>query len=368
MADLTAIREDIKQELQSYPHKEESEIKRQWKLMGLFGGHRSDLGHDFISTLMAITFGGFGIWWLLDRAKLSTLTQEWNADQTRRQNDGEVAKDIDGLVLADPVDLESQPAWADDPPGVLEKAVTLFMTFPVQMSLAIFKVMKGAMEKIPVIGPIYGFFLGLQEKFMEKAFTYMESVQIGIMTGMIAYMATRMGCIEVGLLMMGVSAVLAFTSVFARNPNSRWGRTALEWDYLLCSYYYHNRPAPFFVAYFKAAFMAWPRILGFGAKGESTLYNRLTGQASLICFLLIPVDLTVALLGSEPFSLTDQVFGTAQAVLMSIALLAMYAPAICGSLTRNKLLGETAQLKVAGTVGALGSAIGVAIGYVSGGF
>ena len=124
-----------------------------------------------------------------------------------------------------------------------------------------------------------------------------------------------------------------------------------------------NRPDPFFVAYFKSAIMFYPRIFGFGPKGEKTLYNRLTGQASLLCFLLIPVDLVAALFSSESFSFVGFAQSTLIGIAISICLLAMYAPAICGSLTRHKLLGETAQLKVAGGVGSIAAAIGVVTGY-----
>ena len=44
--------------------------------------------------------------------------------------------------------------------------------------------------------------------------------------------------------------------------------------------------------------------------------------------------------------------------------LAMYAPAICGSLTRHKLMGETSQLKVAGGIGMVAAAVGTVLGYL----
>ena len=365
MKTLTQIRESIRDELQSYPRREESEVKRQWTFMGLFGGHRAYLGHDLISTLMAITFGGVGLWWLKDRGQLKEMTDEWNADQERREREGLPAQEVEGLVLADPEDLESPPPWASQPTHLVEKIMTLFITGPLYMTLGILKVMQAVLSKIPIIGPIYGFFINLQLKLMEKAFSLTESIQIGMFTGFISYEAARFGCVEVGLLMMGVSTVLAFTSRFERHADTRFGRAALEWDYLLCSYYHHHRPSPFFVAYMKSAFLALPRLFGFGQAGERTLYNRLTGQAALVCFLLVPIDLLKGIFGSEPFSLFEMISSTAVGVMLSIFMLSAYAPAICGSLARNKLLGENAQLKVAGTIGALGSTIGVIAGYMS---
>jgi hypothetical protein len=302
--------------------------------------------------------------WLVERAKLAVLTQSWNEDQKTREANGDDPKDIEGLVLADPASLETPPPWSQEPPSGIEKGITLFMTFPVQISLFMFRLMKGAMEKVPVIGPIYGVIIGFQEKVMEKAYGYVEQVQIGMLTGMAAYMAALYGAIEVGLLMIGVSAVLGFTSFFEARADTRIGRAALEWDYLLCSYYNQNRPDPFFLAYLKSAIMFYPRLFGFGAEGEATLYNRLTGQASLLCFLLIPVDLTLAMFGSEPFSIVDFGIGTALGIFVSISALAMYAPAICGSLTRHKLMGETTELKVAGSIGAVAAAVGVVMGYL----
>ena len=366
MNNLTEIRESIRDELQSYPRRERSGVRWQWTFMGLFGGHRTYLGHDMISTLMAISFGGLGLWWLKDRAQLDDLTDEWNADQERREREGLPAKEIEGLVLADPQALESLPVWASEPPNIIERILVLFITGPALFMLFFLKLMRAVFSKIPIIGPVYGFLITIQVKFTEIAVNLVESFQIGVITGGLAYMAASAGCVEVGLLMIGVSSGLAFTSVFERRANTRLGRAVLEWDYLLCSYYHHHRPSPFFIAYLRSVFLVLPRLLGFGAAGERTLYNRLTGQAALVCFLLIPIELLQGLFGSEPLSLGKMMGNTAAGVVLSIVMLSAYAPAICGSLARNKLLGETPQLKIAGTVGAIGSAIGVVKGYMDG--
>jgi hypothetical protein len=367
MKTLTQLREEIRDELQSYPRRETKEVQRQWTFMGLFGGHRAYLGHDLISTLMAITFGGLGLWWLKDRGQIGEMTDEWNADQERREREGLPAKEIEGLVLAEPQELESSPPWASHPTHIFEKILTLIITGPVLFTLSLLKLMRAVFSKIPLIGPIYAFFINIQVKFTEIAFSFIESIQIGMITGGLAYLAASFGCVEVGLLMMGVSSVLAFTSLFERRVDTRLGKAAIEWDYLLCSYYHHHRPSPFFVAYLKSAFLVLPRLLGFGAAGERTLYNRLTGQAALVCFLLVPIELLQGIFGSAPFSLLQMISTTATSVILSIFMLSAYAPAICGSLVRNKLLGEIPQLKVAGTVGAVGSAVGVVMGYMSGG-
>ncbi|MAO82386.1 MAG: hypothetical protein CMH50_00670 [Myxococcales bacterium] len=364
MERLTTIRQRLHDELKDYPQRQEEDVIRQWKFMGIFGGHRSYLGHDLLGTLMAVTFGGLGIWWLLERAQLSGLTKAWNDEQSERQTKAEAPQDIEGLVLAEPASLEEPPPWVAEAPSLAEQAITLMTTGPIKLSLGMFNVMKEGLGKIPVIGPIYALILGFQEKLIEKSYSYMEQVQVGLITGMAAYITALFGAIEVGLLMIGVSAVLAFTSFFEAKAETRLGRAALEWDYLLCSYYHQNRPDPFFVAYFKSAIMFYPRLFGFGSQGEQTLFNRLTGQASLLCFLLIPVDLLIAMFGSEPFTLVGFATGTLLGIVVSISALAMYAPAICGSLTRHKLMGETSQLKVAGGIGMVAAAVGTVLGYL----
>ena len=77
MAELITIREGPELSLKRCRDKEDVKGKRQRRLMGLFGGHRPDLGHDGVSTLMAIASGGVGIWWPIERRKLSAQTPEW---------------------------------------------------------------------------------------------------------------------------------------------------------------------------------------------------------------------------------------------------------------------------------------------------
>jgi len=37
-----------------------------WLVLGLIGGHRYYLGRPGTGFLMTITFGGLGVWWVLD--------------------------------------------------------------------------------------------------------------------------------------------------------------------------------------------------------------------------------------------------------------------------------------------------------------
>mgnify|MGYP006428184051 FL=1 len=67
MDTLVQAREGIRQKPLSYPLKNKNDIKKQWFWLGIFGGHRYSLGQDNIATLMAISFGGVGLWWLKDK-------------------------------------------------------------------------------------------------------------------------------------------------------------------------------------------------------------------------------------------------------------------------------------------------------------
>ena len=102
MQKLTHVREEIRQKLLSYPLQNESELKNKWLWTGLFGGHRYSLGQDHLATLMAISFGGLGVWWLKDRTQLTALVKEWNLEQEQRQKLGQAPQGTDGLVLSDP--------------------------------------------------------------------------------------------------------------------------------------------------------------------------------------------------------------------------------------------------------------------------
>ncbi len=364
LSDEARIRRGIKDELLSYPRRELSEVTRQWKLMGLFGGHRGYLGHDLASTAMALTFGGLGAWWLVDRAKLSGMTDAWNAEQSSREEQGTAPQDVDGLVLAEPVLLDGRPDWADEEPGALEKGMTLLFTFPVLLTVKLMELQRSLLERIPVLGGLYGKLSDFQIWLTDRIYGIQEQVQVGLMTGMVAYMAAMMGAIEVGVLMFGVCLVLAFSEQLRGALGPRIGKSIDEWDYLLGSSFFHTRPDPCFVGFLKGVVLAYPRMFGFGDEGEKALFNRLTGQAALICFILIPVDLISAFASAEGFSLGAFIGGTALGIFMSISMLAMYAPAICGSITRYKLLGQTIQLKIAGGVGALASAVGLVLGYM----
>jgi hypothetical protein len=362
MDTLVQAREGIRQKLLSYPLKNKNDIKKQWFWLGIFGGHRYSLGQDNIATLMAISFGGVGLWWLKDKSKLDELTNQWNHEQENRQNSELAPQGTEGLIITDPVVLESAPVWINQPNGIVSTIFMLMFTFPIKLSLAVFKVMKVLLGKIPVISPIYTFLLGIQESILKRSFAFMEALQIGFCTGIVSYLAAQLECIELSFLMIGVSAVLTFTSVFTKLAGTAVGRAALEWDYLLCSYYHHHRPDPFLVAYVKSVFLFIPRLLGLGSAGERNLYNRLSSQAALLSFIFIPIESITSIFFGQGFSFLEVLGKTFLGIIMSVILLAMYAPAICGSLTRHKLLGETVELKLSGGLSILASIIGLYFG------
>ena len=311
---------------------------------------------------MAITFGGAGLWWFKDRAQLDELVDEWNQDQKQRKASGRAPQGTDGLIIAAPADLESPPPWASQPNGPITSIFMFLFTFPIQISLLMFKVIKGIFAKIPVIGPIYVFLLGIQEAIMKRSFSFMEAMQIGVSTGFVSYLAVKLECIELSLLMIGVSTVLTFTSAFTKISHTKIGKAALEWDYLLCSYYHHHRPDPFLVAYVKSAFLFIPRLFGIGVEGERTLFNRLTSQAALISFLFLPFESLNAIFFGKGFSPIDFAVQTFLGVITSVILISMYAPAICGSLTRHKLLGEVTELRLSGGLSMVASVCGLYFG------
>ena len=53
-------RQQIYTRLKSYSTLDEAKVENLWKYTGIAGGHRSYLGHEKISLLMALTFGGLG--------------------------------------------------------------------------------------------------------------------------------------------------------------------------------------------------------------------------------------------------------------------------------------------------------------------
>ena len=117
--------------------------------------------------------------------------------------------------------------------------------------------------------------------------------------------------------MIGVSAVLTFTSAFTKIAGTAVGKAALEWDYLLCSYYHHNRPDPFLVAYIKSVFLFIPRLMGLGPAGERTLYNRLASQAALISFIFIPIESISSIVTGQGLSIIEMAVETFMGVIMA---------------------------------------------------
>ena len=363
MNGLTQARQDIQEKLLSYPLQDEKELRKKWLMTGLFGGHRYSLGQDNLATLMAISFGGLGLWWIKDHSRLKSLANEWNQDQEQRQQSGQDPLGTDGLILIDPDDLESLPPWSSHANGLITTLFLLFFTLPIQLSLLMFKLIKNILGPIPILGPIYTFLLNIQEAILKRSFAFMEAIQIAFCTGFVSYAGAQMECIELSLLMIGVSAVLTFTSAFIKIAGTAVGKAALEWDYLLCSYYHHHRPDPFLVAYIKSVFLFIPRLIGLGSAGERTLYNRLASQAALISFIFIPIESITSILAGQGLSIVETAGETFMGVIMSVILLSMYAPAICGSLTRHKLLYERVELKLSGSMSVVAALIGLYLGF-----
>jgi len=76
------------------------EAKRRWKwsLFGVFGGHRFYLGDYTGGILMILTLGVWGLWALLDYARLPRLVELknreiWEAEQDRLAAEAEMAQE-----------------------------------------------------------------------------------------------------------------------------------------------------------------------------------------------------------------------------------------------------------------------------------
>ena len=96
----------------------------------------------------------------------------------------------------------------------------------------------------------------------------MEAIPIAFCIGFVLFAGTQLECIELSLLMIDMSAVLTFTSAFTKIADTAVGKAALEWNYLLCSYYYHHRPSLFLLAYIKSVFLFILRLMGLGFAGK----------------------------------------------------------------------------------------------------
>ncbi len=389
MSQLSEVRTSIREELGSYPRRDLTEVKRRWMLMGLFGGHRAYLGHDLVSTLMAITFGGLGIWWLLDRKNLESLTEEWNADQARRETEGLSPKDVDGLLMADPSDLEVIPEWINDAKDADEERIEAIKAAQdaaadaaragsQQLMDAAEEKMDAMMEKVPMPEAqrqMMAKQAEIQKKIMEKQdvlqqflMTYSDQLQMALLVGIAAYGAAIFGAVEVGLLLIGLCCALTFTDQFLARSDTRLGRALLEWDYLLCSYYHENKQPIFIVAWMRSGITFIPRLLGFGEVGEQSLFNRLSGAAAAVCFILIPIDLVLVAMGDEPFEIASFFGGAVVGLIASVAVLAMFVPVIGGTLSRHKILGEDMELKVGGIAGAATATVGTVLGMAGIGY
>ena len=379
MSKLSKIRAGIKQELETYPQRSLDDVKWHWRWTGIFGGHRAYLGHDLIANAMALTFGGLGVWWLLDRYKLKSMTDEWNADQAQRKESDRPPKEIDGLVLADPISLEKTPEWINDAKAADELMVEGIksvqeeaMTQASAMQNTAMKASQQLMDSIPMPkaqrelmrkqAELQGKVMDLGSNFQQAVLKYGDQIQLAMFVGMASYITSLLGAFEVPLLLLGLCIALAFTHRFVDQPEGKLRDAVLEWDYLLCSYYHANKSPMFLVALMRSSLLFLPRLFGFGSVGEATLFNRLSGAASAVCFFFIPIELLFTMIGDEPFSLFGFIGGTLLSIMASIVVMAMYVPVIGGTLSRHKLLSENTELKIAGSLGAAAALIGGLLG------
>jgi ribosomal protein S27E len=358
---LLRMRQEAYAELMDHQPLEYKAVKRKWKWMGVLGSHRSYLGQNVRAMLMALTLGGYFVWWILDRTRLKKMTDAWNADQLKRQQTNKPPRDSDGLVLVDPVELQKPAPWKDKPPPLAEKVIMLIYTLPTQILQVPAKLL---MQKSDRARKSSGFQKLLKFLSMDFVSAY-EVMCVSMMMGMVAYLLTgAFQMVEIGLMLMIISITLAFPGIALARHKTTVGKAALKWDYLICSYYHQNRPSLFWVSYFVNAFGYFFRLFGW-RKSETKLYLTLAGQAALFSVMTLPLDIVKSLmLNSGANLITELWLSSAIGLVVTVTLIPVYLPPLVEPLAQYKLSGETTKLKYAGILGCACAFIGTLLGFL----
>ncbi len=97
--------------LYSYPGRRPTVVFALWLLLGLVGGHRFYMHRVFSGLFQLLTFGGLGIWWLVDGLLLKRMVRRFNQDQFIRKETGRPPLALDFMPTQWQV-LRPQPEWA----------------------------------------------------------------------------------------------------------------------------------------------------------------------------------------------------------------------------------------------------------------
>jgi hypothetical protein len=357
---LVSIRNEVYLELVDYQPMKLGAVRRRWFFMGFLGSHRTYLGHNFRAMLMALTSGGFLIWWIIDGFRLKQMTDRWNKDQLKRQKTGKPSRDSDGLILVDPVELQEPPPWKDKPLPILEQMFMFIFTLPIQIVQFPARLL---MQKSDRVRELSGFQKVM--KFLSMDFVgFYEVFSVGLAMGLISYLFALINLPEIGLMLTIVSITLVFPSAAISRHKTTLGRAALRWDYLICSYYHQRRPMVLWISYWANYFGVFLRPFGW-RRAETKLYLALASQAALFSVLTLPLDIIKQLLlsNSAETLLAALWQSTILGLLVSVMATPVYLPPLVGSLAQYKLSGETGKLKFAGIMGCLCALIGTALGF-----
>jgi len=358
---LLNMRQEAYVELMDHQPIEYKAVKRRWKWMGVLGSHRSYLGQNIRAMLMALTLGGYLVWWFLDRTRLKKMTDAWNADQLKRKKTNKPPRDSEGLVLVDPVELQQPAPWKDKPPPTIDNIIMLIYTLPTRILQIPAELL---MQKSDRVRKSSAFQKLLKFLSMDLIGVY-EVICVSMMMGMVAYFLTAaFQMVEIGLMLMIVSITLAFPGIALARRKTAVGKAALKWDYLICSYYHQNRPSLFFVSYFVSAFGYFFRLFGW-RKSETKLYLTLAGQAALFSVMTLPLDIVKSLILDSGASLIAQLWlSSAIGLVVTVTLIPVYLPPLVEPLAQYKLSGERRKLKYAGILGCAAAFIGTALGFL----
>ena len=107
------VRDQLIDELHTYPLKNQRFARLIWSVFGLFGGHRFYLGQVGLGALMLLSVGGCLVWWIIDGFKLRQLVDVFNEEQRQRQQEKRPPIGLDYVPMVEPEVLERPPAWGE---------------------------------------------------------------------------------------------------------------------------------------------------------------------------------------------------------------------------------------------------------------
>jgi len=107
---VNEVQAHLAEELATYPKKDFSVAFWAWLLTGWFGGHRFYMEKPLTGALMAISSGGFFIWWIIDFFQLRKMVEAFNSEQDRRQKEGLPPIRL-GFIPSVYVDFTQPPPW-----------------------------------------------------------------------------------------------------------------------------------------------------------------------------------------------------------------------------------------------------------------